>query len=168
MLKASDVRPGTRVAALSLWEPWATLMAIGAKKNETRHWPTNHRGALLICAAQRKNKRELQELLAYGHGHFGAALKDEPMALAPSSTPALSYGNAVALVDLDECLSTDDYWPMAGDEGYSDDEFHFGNYSDGRFAWITSGLRRLKPFPVKGRQGLFYVTMPADFEDYPK
>ena len=37
---------------LSLWQPWATLMAIGAKKIETRHWYTRYRGPLVIHAAK--------------------------------------------------------------------------------------------------------------------
>lgn len=31
---------------LSLTQPWATLVAIGAKKIETRSWTTTYRGAL--------------------------------------------------------------------------------------------------------------------------
>jgi len=148
-MKSVDVVPGSRVAAISLWEPWATLMAIGAKKNETRSWPTRHRGALLICAAQRKNRRELDEL--YQDTTFWAALKGA----------RLSYGHAVALVDVDGCLATGRD-SSAGP--YGQDGFLFGDYSPGRYAWITTGLRRLKPFPVKGKQGLFYATMP-DFEE---
>lgn len=33
--------------AISLWQPWATLMAIGAKTIETRSWSTRHRGPRL-------------------------------------------------------------------------------------------------------------------------
>ena len=38
--------------ALSLWQPWASLMAVGAKHNETRDWPTRYKGELAICAAK--------------------------------------------------------------------------------------------------------------------
>lgn len=38
--------------ALTLWQPWATLIAIGAKTIETRSWSTNHRGPLAIHAAK--------------------------------------------------------------------------------------------------------------------
>lgn len=38
---------------ISLWEPWASLMAIGAKKIETRSWATSYRGWLAIHAAKR-------------------------------------------------------------------------------------------------------------------
>jgi hypothetical protein len=36
--------------ALSLWQPHATLVAIGAKPYETRSWETSYRGPLAIYA----------------------------------------------------------------------------------------------------------------------
>ena len=157
-MKSSEVQPGARVAAISLWEPWATLMAIGAKKIETRSWATRHRGALLICAAVRKNNREMQQLIM--DRPFYAALE--------GGLTRLWHGHAVALVDLDQCLSTTpgaNTWPVGASLSLRGLEKSFGDYSPGRFAWITTGLRRLKPFPVKGRQGLFRVTMP-EFEQW--
>lgn len=38
--------------ALSLTQPWASLIAIGAKRVETRSWSTNHRGPVAIHAAK--------------------------------------------------------------------------------------------------------------------
>lgn len=38
--------------ALSLWQPWATLIAVGAKTFETRSWSTDYRGPLLIHASK--------------------------------------------------------------------------------------------------------------------
>ena len=43
---------GGVVRILTLWEPWATLMAIGAKRIETRSWATRYRGPLAIHAAR--------------------------------------------------------------------------------------------------------------------
>jgi activating signal cointegrator 1 len=49
-----DPHPGGTVKALSLHQPWATLIAIGAKRLETRgYWPYTHRGDLAIHAARR-------------------------------------------------------------------------------------------------------------------
>jgi hypothetical protein len=39
--------------ALSLWQPWASLIALGVKTIETRGWATKYRGPLAIHAAQR-------------------------------------------------------------------------------------------------------------------
>jgi activating signal cointegrator 1 len=37
--------------ALSLWQPWASLVALGVKTIETRSWSTSYRGPLAIHAA---------------------------------------------------------------------------------------------------------------------
>jgi len=42
--------------AISLKQPWATLIASGKKTIETRTWPTNYRGDLLICASKRPKR----------------------------------------------------------------------------------------------------------------
>lgn len=42
----------TQMQALSLWQPWATLIAIGAKTIETRSWGTRYRGRIAIHAAK--------------------------------------------------------------------------------------------------------------------
>jgi len=41
-----------RVKAISVWEPWASWMRAGLKRNETRDWPMSYRGPLLIYAAK--------------------------------------------------------------------------------------------------------------------
>jgi hypothetical protein len=38
--------------ALSLKEPWASLVLNGKKTIETRVWKTNYRGRLLLCASK--------------------------------------------------------------------------------------------------------------------
>src|SRR6266496_247116 len=45
--------PSKPMKAISLWQPWATLMALNFKKVETRIWETKYRGPLAIHAAQR-------------------------------------------------------------------------------------------------------------------
>lgn len=43
--------------ALSLLQPWASLVASGKKTIETRVWNTKYRGPLLICAAKGFDKK---------------------------------------------------------------------------------------------------------------
>lgn len=38
---------------ITLWEPWASLIAVGAKMIETRSWNTNYRGRIAIHAAKK-------------------------------------------------------------------------------------------------------------------
>jgi hypothetical protein len=46
--------------AISLWQPWATAIALGSKRIETRPWATAYRGPLAIHAAKRCVKAELR------------------------------------------------------------------------------------------------------------
>ena len=159
------LQPGDEVTAISLWEPWASLMALGAKENETRGWRTGHRGPLLICAAKRLVKSELQEYLE--DELFQKALA--PLAPGrPVTIDDLNFGKAVALTWMSDCVGTksliDHSWGVSAK--ISPQEYRFGNYAPGRFAWRTTAVRRLKPFPVKGKQGLFRVTLPSDVEDW--
>lgn len=39
---------------LTLWQPWASLVASGTKRIETRSWQTPHRGPVIIHAAKRR------------------------------------------------------------------------------------------------------------------
>lgn len=39
--------------AISLHQPWASLVPLGIKKYETRSWSTKFRGKLLICSAKK-------------------------------------------------------------------------------------------------------------------
>ena len=38
--------------ALTIWQPWAGIVAAGIKRNETRNWGTNYRGRIAIHAAK--------------------------------------------------------------------------------------------------------------------
>lgn len=39
--------------AISLHQPWASMITAGKKDIETRTWPTEYRGELLICSTRR-------------------------------------------------------------------------------------------------------------------
>lgn len=145
-----------RIKAVSLWEPWASLMAIGAKKIETRSWHTSYRGPLLICAAKRRN---LSELYHTGRGWPMWCYRDlglDPYGLLSTRDldAVLSYGKAVCTVELVDCRPTTEL-------SVTDLERGFGDFSAGRYGWVTRGVVRLKPFPVKGKRGLFDVIWPA-------
>jgi hypothetical protein len=60
--------------AITLWQPWATLLAVGCKHMETRSWPTKYRGEILIHASKKpysqvrkilptKDRRYIEDLL---------------------------------------------------------------------------------------------------------
>ena len=53
VIKPSERKCYSSVRALSLRQPWASLIADGHKTIETRTWRTNYRGALAIHASAR-------------------------------------------------------------------------------------------------------------------
>jgi hypothetical protein len=147
------------VKALTIWQPYASL--IGAKTIETRGWATSHRGELLICAAARCD-RLVQGFLA------GREIQRALAALLPGAMPNritiddLPLGAAVAVVELVDCLPVGDL-PTS----FIRRELPFGDFRPGRFGWLFKRIRRIKPFPVVGRQGLFEVEInqPIEVDD---
>lgn len=139
---------------LSLWQPWATLMMIGAKRIETRSWPTEHRGTLLIHAAT-KFSTDLVELC-----------HEEPFRTCLHSAGIVRWqdlpkGSVLGHVQLVDCRKiVVDGSELA--EGTvmppPQPERSFGLYEAGRFAWLTEKPTAFSsPIPYKARQRIFNV-----------
>jgi hypothetical protein len=128
------------IPALTLWQPWASLIAIGVKPFETRSWPTSHRGRLAIHAGT--DRRGLA--LCRGEPGIEAAL-----AAAGLTLDALPLGRILAVADLVQCWRAEAI--LADDLADP-----FGDYSPGRWAWHLHRIRPLhEPIPCTGRQRLW-------------
>ncbi len=137
--------------ALSLWQPWASLMAIGAKRIETRSWTTRHRGPLAIHASKRFAPEERSLCM---EEPFSSALHSAGF----HTLRDLPLGAMVGVVDLIEIRPTEGQLLASENQWPAYPEISFGNYGVGRYAWIVSNILRLDPpLPWKGRQGLFNV-----------
>jgi hypothetical protein len=130
--------------AISLYEPWGTLIALGKKRYETRSWSTTYRGSLLICAS--KKRPPLSQIIGILY-YAGITLNE------------LNPGRAVAFVDLTDIYPADDLLQVDRFYGLlEENEKFYGDFSPGRFAWKLENIRRIKnPPPIKGKQGLFDV-----------
>lgn len=149
-----------KIKALSLWQPWASLIALGAKRYETRSWVTSYRGPLLICASK-KWSAEIEDLLLVEP--FKSALNDL------IQTDGIRTGVAVCVAELvDTFEMCDGYMRRTGTNDeiayeYPDgNEKAFGLWVPGRFAWKLENIRTFNPFAVTGRQGLFEVDVNPD------
>lgn len=152
--------------AITLWQPWASLVAIGAKQIETRSWATPYRGTLAIHAAL-KFPDEAKALVATQP--FLSSLEK----ITPNSEGFrdLPRGVIVAVCELVQCLSIP---TMRGRYPFNhpkldtiallppdSPEYDFGDYTPGRFAWMLAQVRVLhEPIPCRGYQQLWDV--PAD------
>lgn len=146
-----------QVKAISLWQPWASLMATGAKRIETRSWATKYRGPLAIHAAKRCVQNELIHYLGMWDFQGGLApLVGKPLDLTFKSWPGvkikhLPFGAVVAVCELVDCVPAE---KLTLEQVII--EKHFGDFTPGRFAWLTENMRPLpEPIPAKGMQGLW-------------
>lgn len=153
---------------LTLTQPWATLVAIGAKKIETRSWPTSYRGPLAIHAAKGLGpvggKKGLQVLCA--QEPFKSVLTAYMQRLVHEGVSwrianELPRGAVVAVCILAGCFPIWPYGIGPLDDGNfgpipNDPEHRFGDYTPGRYAWFLSNIRALpEPIPCKGALGLW-------------
>ena len=129
--------------ALSLTQPWATLMALDAKRVETRSWKTNFRGWVAIHAS----KAFPMECRALCYRMPFARV------LAEYNKPDdLPTGQLLAVTEIVDCQPTEEH----GKYCMLHDERDLGDYSDGRFFILTRGVRRLKqPIQIKGALGIW-------------
>ena len=126
---------------ISLWQPWASAVALGLKRIETRHWSTNYTGKLAIHAAKRWTGDERDTAAMF------AGLYDLRLAAPP-------LGAIVATARLVRCDRSEDILRR----GIGKMEEALGNYGPGRFGWILDDITMLaEPVPFRGMQGLFDV-----------
>ena len=134
--------------ALSLWQPHASLIAIGVKRFETRTWqpPKAFVGQrIAIHAAKRRD--DLYGLqVTWSDDDNAVATALQPHILSPWDLP---LGCVVCTAILAEAVSTDHH-DFSGEA--------FGNFESGRWAWRLTDVQHLpEPVPWRGAQGFFVV-----------
>jgi hypothetical protein len=151
--------------AITLWQPWASLVAIEQKRVETRSWPTNYRGPLAIHAAaklpakwlgQSRHLTEFRDELA---DCFNAKRdRDDRTGLHVDDViRALPYGAVLCVVNLVAVCETGTVYDDLGTR-----EHIFGNYEDGRYAWFLEMVEKFeKPIPAKGNRMLWNWKPPG-------
>jgi hypothetical protein len=166
--------------ALTLTQPWATLIAIEAKRIETRSWPTKFRGRIAVHAAI-KFPREAAALCF--QEPFKSALEAAGSPMKQFGIPnLLPVGAIIAICTLVDCIKVDKLPPSYGarvvkvdnrtdyymveypDIPPGEPERSFGDYSPGRYAWLLTDVYRLaEPIPARGALGLWEWEPPANF-----
>ena len=147
--------------ALSLTQPWATLVAIGAKRIETRSWDTRYRGPLAIHAAKGFPKWARQ-FTAKPVCYEAVQARYFPRDLdkRASGFPAYPVGCVIATVRLVSCWPTSSVF-TAFPHMDTERERAFGDYSADRYAWILDDISIFEtPIPARGMLGLWNWSAP--------
>lgn len=160
--------------ALSLWQPWASAIAVGAKRYETRGWPAVsggrlYSGWLAIHASVRTKepKKEGGMHLAEKFDHLLMRSQQGYVKFVSEGLgkfDVLPLGKVVAVAWLNRCHPTEKVIEDPS-QSVTPDQMLWGNYSPGRYAWEFTETWILKePLPVRGEQKLFDVYMPANWQ----
>lgn len=146
--------------ALTLTQPWASLVAVGAKRIETRSWSTSYRGPLLIHAARgfpQEAKRFCESRIVcrvMGWPECPEALTQEWLDDNARRIKALPLGRIIATVQMVHCLETG--LIQTSVLPFTEQERAFGNYAHGRFGFLLEDAIPLaEPIPAKGALGLW-------------
>lgn len=137
--------------ALTIWQPHATLLAIGARRIETRGWSTAYRGPLVIHAAARWDADRAREcgdagrMLAERDWTIESLAGRQAFARLPWRE---TLGRVLAIADLVDCR------PIPEPQGTWLDR-SLGGFGRGRFGWFLENPRLVQPAYRGGRQGLW-------------
>ena len=134
--------------ALSLLQPWASLVVMGIKQWETRSWSTAYRGELLIHASKGKKAASL--------------VRNPPFSTYIPQFSALPFGALIGQVWLEEVVRVEDLFASPERmESMTIEERAFGHYERGRWCWILSNpITFRRPIPVNGTLGLWEYSGP--------
>jgi ASCH domain-containing protein len=120
--------------ALSVRQPWASMIVWGLKTVEVRSWSTEYRGELYIHAAKRIDERAA-ELFELNDLPLGCLLGSVQLAGVDAFTPGL--------------------WTELADE-----HLQVGPYQSGLYAWrMTDPQLFAEPIPYLGERGVFRVSL---------
>lgn len=129
--------------ALSLIQPWASIIAIGEKQWETRSWSTPYRGPIAIHASGNRDEVKAGVLRHFHEEAIGLKLE----------AGTLPYKAIVALAFLTDCKPTEELRDTV-----SKREALVGDFGSGRFGLKLDMVLRLRdPVPASGMLGIWDV-----------
>lgn len=162
--------------AITIRQPWASLIAFGDKLYETRNWATKYRGPIAIHAGKELDKDAFRYLIT----PLATIEQLTACGITPDNAEDLTRGAVIAIADLvnvwhivhhpgtdvdvakhinvgAESLSTDKHAPDFGDYFVpTEKEMALGYWVPGNYAWELQNVRILpEPVPAKGKQGLW-------------
>jgi activating signal cointegrator 1 len=170
------------IPALSVIQPHATLIAIDAKRFETRGWRTTYRGLLAIHASKRfpwerralcvpelwrGNRSPIHDALQAG-GIRGPEWTGRRGGSIRLSTGELPLGAVIAVAVLDDVVRIGPSRAaserlLLPDQDLDEQERAFGSYHPGRYAWHLTNVQLLPaPVPAAGALNLWDWQVPDE------
>ncbi len=118
--------------ALSIRQPWASLILRQGKDIENRDWSTKYRGRILIHAAKGCTYREFEDALCFARKALGRTIS--------ADQKTIQRGGIIGSVEIVDCVSASESpWFM------------------GKYGFVLRDPRPLPFIPWKGQLGFFDV-----------
>lgn len=153
--------------AITLYQPYATLVAIGAKQYETRGFSTRYRGPIAIHAG--KNRQPMNAItleiwryksLPYLKGickHMVEAIQEYTG--KPYDDFVWPFGQIIAIAEIVDCEPA---YGLA--KSLPEKQIAFGDFGIGRYAWKLENVKIITPVVISGKQGLWnWGQSPIEF-----
>ena len=138
--------------AITVRQPWAILLATGKKHIETRSWKTNYRGEILIHAGK---KDPLCGICMMTEDAKERTFRCLGLPEVFNRFQKFPTGEIIGKANLVNCLRIDEVTAALLKEQHPD-EYAFGDFTPGRYAWVMTDLVLFdKPIPASGKQGLW-------------
>ena len=119
--------------ALTIKQPWATLIVEGLKKYEFRTWKTNYRGKILIHAGLSLEQKHSNKFKDYKFDYIKGAIIGE--------------------VEIIDCVLVDE---ELNKKLQRENILVYGNDHIGVYAWKLDNVKKYKiPIYIKGKLGLW-------------
>lgn len=119
--------------AITLKQPWASLVANGYKLYEFRSWKTNYRGDILI--------------------HAGKGIDVQAMEKVKELDLEYPSSQILAIVCIEDCIKLDD---EINEKIYMDNPLIYENKNRTGYAWKLSNIRKIDCNDiVNGKQGFW-------------
>lgn len=130
--------------ALTLIQPWASLIASGFKRYETRSWGTGYRGLLAIHAG--RNLAAVSEMRPLLQRFDVERLLDN-----------MPFGAVLCVVEVLDCTQMTPAFIAQQARA----ERAFGDWTPGRYAWKLKVVEKFHP-PIRasGKQGMWEWVKP--------
>ena len=136
-----------KAPCLTVHQPWAHLLVMGHKRFETRGWsPSRLNQNVWLCIHAGKS---------FGEVARDICLRPKFRSFLPRKPHNLTLGAILGIAHLEGVYRTSEIAMSI-----SEQEYIFGDYRPGRFAWHFDKVLKLAcPIPVRGNQGIWYFNM---------
>jgi len=144
---------------LTIQQPYAGLLILGIKKNETRSWNTKHRGKLAIHSSAK--------MTADGKQTLEWLSKELPDVFFPGSEAMIMctrLGMVLGTVNVIETFSTNSSYNVAVHTESL--ERYLGDYSANRYFWkCEDPVQFASPVPAVGKLSIWNWEKPENIKD---